>query len=93
MNNFDERISRFDLVMLKTTKHVNYLSASPGTKITPDGVWSVVAVIEQDLLIVKDQIVVRIPATDVIKIRDYEKEISNLLEKKDGQKTSRENWR
>ncbi len=84
MSNSDQRISRFDLVMLRTTKNVNYLSAPPGTKATPNGVWSVAAIIQQDLMVVKDQTIIRIPATDVIKVQDYESEVSNLLGKKNG---------
>lgn len=61
-------IRQFDQVQLLTTKRVHYISAPPGTQISPDGVWTVAAVIEMDLLLTKNNITIRIPAEDVFKI-------------------------
>lgn len=61
-------IRQFDQVQLLTTKRVHYVSAPPGTKVSPDGVWTVAAVIQSDLLLTKNNITIRIPAEDVFKI-------------------------
>ena len=73
MPQFEEvRFQRFDQVNLRTTKNVKYLSAPPGTKVAPDGAWSVVAVVGDDLLVVKRTAIIRIPATDVLKVASYD---------------------
>lgn len=64
-------IGRFDQVKLKSTTNVHYLSAPPGTKASPDGIWSVVSAVAQDLLLAQNNILIRIPATDVLLIKRY----------------------
>lgn len=66
------RIGRFDQVKLLTTKNVHYLSAPGPAEVKPGGIWSVAAVVDQDqLLVVKNNVTIRIPATDVLKVADY----------------------
>jgi len=70
MANHTTRIEQFDQVRIRTTRNVTYLSAPPGTNTTPDGIWSVVSAIDKtDLLLAKSNIIIRIPATDVLKIK------------------------
>lgn len=78
---FEEvRYKQFDQVHLRTVRNVKYLSAPPGTKATPKGVWSVATVVENDLILVKHNVTIRIPASDVLKIADYNvNEITHLL--------------
>ena len=64
-------ISRFDQVRLKSTVNVHYLSAPPGTKASPNGVWSVVAAVGEDLLVAQNNILIRIPVTDVLLVKSY----------------------
>lgn len=71
MNTEGVKFGRFDQVRIITTKNVNYLSAPPGSVISPYGVWQVSAAINDDLLLVKNNITIRIPATDVLKVVDY----------------------
>lgn len=66
------KISRFDQVQLLSTKNINYLSAPPGTEINPKGSWSVAATVGDELLLVKSNVVIRIPASDVLKIASYD---------------------
>ncbi|MDB4490171.1 hypothetical protein N9045_01505 [bacterium] len=66
-----KKIGRFDQVRLKTTTNVHYLSAPPGTKTSPTGVWSVVAAVGVDLLLAQNNILVRIPVADVLLIKTY----------------------
>ena len=49
-----------------------YLHAPPGEEVLPDGLWQVSAMISNDLLLVKNNITIRIPATDVLKVFDYD---------------------
>jgi len=69
-----ERINynRFDQVKIITTRNVVYLHAPPGEEVLPDGLWQVSAMISNDLLLVKNNITIRIPATDVLKVFDYD---------------------
>ena len=67
------KIGRFDQIKLITTSNVEYLSAKPGTKISPDGIWSVIAILEEkDLLCARRSVIIRIPAKDVLKIAGYD---------------------
>lgn len=68
-----QSFKRFDQVRILTTKNVKYLSAPPGTPASPDGLWSVVcAVGDNDLLLVKNNVIVRIPIGDVLKVIAYD---------------------
>ena len=83
----------FDQARLLTTRNIKYLSASPGTELDPNGIWSVVATIQNELLLVKNNIVIRVPASDVLKIAEYQR--NKILQKlgkltTHGEKTSRE---
>jgi hypothetical protein len=66
------RIGRFDQVRLLTTKNIKYLSAPEGTEPEPKGVWSVSSIIGRDeLLCVRNSVIIRVPASDVLKLSDY----------------------
>lgn len=72
-NLIEQRIGRFDQVRIITTKNVSYLSAPPGTSVTPQGLWSVVSIISDvELLIAQKSALVRIPATDVLLVAGYD---------------------
>lgn len=80
MNNSSRKIQRFDQVKLLTIKNVGYLSAPPGTQTTPQGIWSVVAIVEQnELILAKDNAIIRIPAADVLVISEYDLELMNSV--------------
>lgn len=66
-------IKQFDRVELLTTKNVNYLSAKPGSSPSTHGLWSVVGIIDNmDILISKEDALVRIPLKDVKKVENYD---------------------
>lgn len=68
----ETRIGRFDQVRLLTTKNIRYLSAPPKSKLDPSGIWSVSSVVGRDeLLCVHKSMVIKVPASDVLKIADY----------------------
>jgi hypothetical protein len=66
------KISRFDQVRLLSTKNINYLSAPPKTQVNPSGIWSVCAVVGNDLLLVKNNTIIKAPPGNVLKIADYD---------------------
>lgn len=73
------QFSRFDQVQIVTTKNIRYLSHPPQEQALPNGVWQVAGSVDGDLLLVKNSILLRIPATDVLKIVEYD--INKVLNK------------
>lgn len=71
METQETKIGRFDLVRLRTTKNIKYLSALPDEKIDPSGIWSVIAAVDNELLCAKNSAIIRVPVLDVLKISDY----------------------
>ena len=74
-----DTISRFDQVSLITTKNVSYISTESIEPPTPDGAWTVVALIGTDLVVQKDLTVIRLPSKDVLKIMDYNKAMKQVF--------------
>jgi hypothetical protein len=66
-------IKRFDIIRLKTTKNIKWLSGPAGRPADPRGNWSVIAGVEDTdrLLISKDETTAQVPESDVIKVADY----------------------
>lgn len=65
-------IKRFDVVVLKTTENVRWVSGPAGRPASPKGHWSVVAGLADGILMLsKDETVIQIPEKDVTKILDY----------------------
>lgn len=84
-------ISRFDLVTLKTTINVSYLSADTSEEVVPNGTWSVIAIIGQELLLCKKKAVIKIPASDVLLYHKYDiKNVIATLGKRDDEKTGKD---
>jgi len=74
----EEKIGQFDQVRLLTVKNVKYLSAPPGTKPSTHGLWSVAGIVkDNELLLTKESVTIRIPTTDVVKVVNYD--INNIL--------------
>lgn len=65
------RFGQFDQVKIITTQNVRYLSAPPGSKVSPKGNWQVSAIINEELLLVKDGATIKIPFRDVLKISEH----------------------
>jgi len=63
---------QFDQVRIITTRNVRYLSAPPGVEVDPHGIWSVSAIVGNELLLVKNNVVIRIPDSDVLKIFGFQ---------------------
>lgn len=81
-----ETVGRFDQVQIITTKNVTYVSAPPSSAVIPTGIWSVAGIVGHDLLIVQNEVTVRIPTRDVKVIERYSVQkikdvFRNILEK------------
>lgn len=66
-------LKRFDIVQIKTIERVTWLSGPASRPATPQGNWIVYAGVGMgdDIMIVKDETVAQIPASDVFKVADY----------------------
>jgi hypothetical protein len=76
----NNKISRFDQVMILTTKNIDYLSAPPDIEMSPHGVWSVVAAVGDKLMLAKNTMLVKIPPSDVKLIAKHDSDkLTNLI--------------
>lgn len=58
-------MDQLDIVQLLRTNRVSYLSGPKSYVTSPHGNWTVVGMIKNDVIIAKDQTVVRVPVDDV----------------------------
>lgn len=72
-------LKQFDIVRIKTTKRIRYLSSPSNNIATPHGNWSIVGFVGQDAIISKEKTLVRVPLSDIEKIASYN--IENLFNK------------
>jgi hypothetical protein len=80
---------QFDIVRLKTTKRIRWMSGS-GNKPSPHGEWSVVGSIGVFLILCKDYTLIKVPFEDVVKVGNYRLEkLFEAKEKKDGKEQER----
>lgn len=91
-------IKRFDVVQITTVKNVNFVSGPANRPAIPQGNWTVVAGVgSNELLLSKDETIIRIPVFDVVKIANYDvqrvietiKEKTKLLGGTNGQSTKK----
>jgi hypothetical protein len=61
-----------DIVRLKDEKRVKYVSGPKGRPATPKGDWIVVGSIGADLMLAKDNTIIRIPMVDVVLVAVYD---------------------
>lgn len=63
---------QFDLVKIITTKHVEWMIDVTGTP-DPNGIWSIVCLYPKNgnVLIQKESALVKIPASDLAKVANY----------------------
>jgi hypothetical protein len=83
MDNKEFNLKQFDLVKLKTTKNVKFLTAPDDKEVSPHGAWSVIGVFDKtDALLCKEGATCRIPIEDIIKIAEYHSAITTIMESK-----------
>lgn len=64
-------MDQFDVVQLKTATRVKYLSGPRGYVTSPQGNWTVVSVVDNDVILAKDTTLIRVPVSDVRVIAIY----------------------
>ena len=65
-------LNRQDIVTIKTTKNVKWLSAPPGEPTSPKGEWCVIEEKEGVVLLVKEKTCIRIPVSDTVLVARYD---------------------
>ena len=66
---------QLDQVVILKTSSIRWMSAPKGNATTPDGIWTVIGVVDTDLVISKDTTIIRIPYTDAKVVASYSLEI------------------
>jgi hypothetical protein len=66
-------LKQFDIVRILSVKQIRFLSGPPGKPASPNGYWSVVGFIGSDIIIAKDETIVRAPLSAVSKIASFKK--------------------
>lgn len=69
-------LKQFDIVRILTVKNIHFMSGPPGKPTDPNGYWSVVGFIGSDIVIAKDQTIVRAPLSAVSKVAAYKRDIT-----------------
>jgi hypothetical protein len=65
-------IKRFDLVRIKTTKNITFLSGPASRPANPNGIWVVYAGVDDDeIILTRKETIIRIPITDTIRVAEY----------------------
>ena len=70
-------MDQFDVVQLKTVTRVKYLSGPRGYTTSPQGNWTVVSRVDNDVIIAKDNTLIRVPVSDVRVVAVYS--IDNVM--------------
>jgi len=71
-------LQQFDLVEIISVKSIRFLSGPPGKPAKPQGYWSVVGFIGSDVIIAKDETIVRAPLSAVTKVAAFNKNVTQL---------------
>jgi hypothetical protein len=69
-------LKQFDIVRILSVKGIQFMSGPPGKPTDPNGYWSVVGFLGSDIIIAKDQTIVRAPLSAVSKVASYERNIT-----------------
>ena len=65
-------LKQFDIVQIITTKSIKYLSGPEGHVTSPHGKWSIVGFVGPDIIIAKENTLVRVPRKDVRRVANYD---------------------
>lgn len=68
-------LKQFDIVRILSTKNIKFLSGPPGKSVSPQGDWSIIGFVSDDVLIAKDETVVRAPISSVVKVGSFDVDI------------------
>lgn len=64
-------LKQFDIVRIISAKNIKFVSGPRGRAATPDGDWSIVAIVGYDVMIAKDETIVRAPLNAIRLVASY----------------------
>ena len=65
-------LKQFDIVRITSAKNIRFVSGPAGKPATPQGLWSVVGFIGSDVIICKDETIVRAPLSAIVKVAAFD---------------------
>lgn len=71
-------LKQFDIVQILSVKNIRFVSGPSGKSATPQGYWSVVGFMGSDVIIAKDETIVRAPLSAVSKVASFDKNVTEL---------------
>lgn len=75
------KLSRFDRVKLLTIKNLCYISCEGDpSQISTGGIWIVLGLVQDSILLGKGSTLIRLPTQDVLKVFDYEDTMKSLYD-------------
>lgn len=89
-----QKLKQLDQVTITTTTNVGWMSAPPGQVTNPKGVWVVVGILEDHVIVQKEQTLAKVPIIDVVKVAEYNihqplqkiKELTHVRHRRDDNK-------
>ena len=71
-------LKQFDIVQILSVKNIRFVSGPAGKPASPQGYWSVVCFMGSDVVIAKDETIVRAPLSAVAKVASFDKNVTEL---------------
>ena len=68
------QFQKFDVVQLRTTRHVDFVSGPKNHPASPQGFWQVVGFVKEKLMLAKEDTIILVPPDGVRKVASYERE-------------------
>ena len=65
-------LKQFDIVRINSVKNIKFVSGPSGSPAAPQGDWSVVGFVGSDVLIAKDNTIVRAPLSSLTLVASYD---------------------
>ena len=65
-------MDRFDIVLLKETKNLQYISGPKGKITKPEGYWTVISSNSDKVLLSKEETIIQVPIEDVFLVAKYD---------------------
>ena len=76
------QFQKFDVVQLRTVRHIGFLSGPKNHPTSPQGHWQIVGFVREKLMLAKEDTIILVPPDAVRKVASYDRE--RFLEKRKG---------
>ena len=70
----EPQFQKFDVVQLRTTRHINFLSGPKNHPTSPQGFWQIVGFVKEKLMLAKESTIILVPPDGVRKVASYERD-------------------